>query len=190
MTHSSSESGDFYLFSLRRNDKSYWNLLKGCLSDERKYKIWRNLQRGSKLQEDIAILYLLQRLAMSTIFAITFNNTTSKVFWIMGTQMAVPERTLSALKERGIYKPEDLFGFLRTISTPSLSLFKSHWEQWWTKRSLMWIPTSFRRSPGSASRALQKQRDTMPKLVGTWRRLTCVGRRWLTFPYSRRMWRI
>ena len=48
---------------------------------------------------------------MSIICVSTFNNTTSKVFWITGTQMAVPERTLATLKEEGIDKLEGLFEF-------------------------------------------------------------------------------
>ena len=50
---------------------------------------------------------------MSTICASTFNKTTSKVFWITGTQMAVPETKLAALKEEGIDNPEHLFEFTK-----------------------------------------------------------------------------
>ena len=48
---------------------------------------------------------------MSTICASKFNKKISKVFWITGNQMAVPERTPASLKEEGIDKPEDLFEF-------------------------------------------------------------------------------
>ena len=54
---------------------------------------------------------LSQHLTMYTICAITFDNTTSKIFWIMGTQMVVPEITLAALKEEGIDKPKNVFEF-------------------------------------------------------------------------------
>ena len=65
------------------------------------------------LQEYLTILYLSQRLTISTICASTFNNTTSKVLWVTGTHMAVPERSLDALKEGGIDKPEDILEFLK-----------------------------------------------------------------------------
>ena len=103
--------GSFDWCFLKINYESYWNLTTGCLSDDRKYKIGRNFRLGLRLKDYLKILYLSQRFTMSNICASIFNNTTSNVFWITGTQIAVPEITMAALKEEGIEKPWYIFKF-------------------------------------------------------------------------------